>query len=298
MPLARALQGETIREIEILFEKLDGTQATHLISSVPIKIFDGTIVGAIAVAQDITERKQAEKEREQLLEVIQQERDKLSALINSMTDEVWFADFQENFTFINSCARNTFMLNEDEELNVRKFYSNVEVYYPDGSFRPIEESPILRALRGEILKGYEHIIRISVNGEWRHRQINSSPVRDSKGNIFGSVSVVRDITEIKKAEQILIESEASRKVTEAVMAERQLFLDMLEALPVMICLLTPDYHVTFANRSYSEHFGESGDKCCYEYRFGFTNRCELCESYKVLETGQPQYWESNAWTEE
>ena len=32
-------------------------------------------------------------------------------------------------------------------------------------------------------------------------------------------------------------------------------------------------------------------RLCYEYRFGFTNQCEFCESYKVLETGKPHYWE-------
>ena len=46
------------------------------------------------------------------------------------------------------------------------------------------------------------------NGELQYRQVNVSPVRDPKGNIIGSVSVVRDITEIKKAEKALQGSEA------------------------------------------------------------------------------------------
>ena len=101
-----------------------------------------------------------------------------------------------------------------------------------------------------------------------------------------------DLTDRKRAEEMLIEREALRKVAEAVKAERQRLLDMLETLPAMICLLTSDYHVAFANRSYREHFAVSGGLHCYEYRFGFTNRCEFCESYKVLETGQPHNWES------
>ena len=44
-------------------------------------------------------------------------------------------------------------------------------------------------------------------GELCHRQINSSPVRNPTGNIIGSISVVRDITEIKKIEKLLLESE-------------------------------------------------------------------------------------------
>jgi len=57
--------------------------------------------------------------------------------------------------------------------------------------------------------------------------------------------------------------------------------------------MTPDYHVAFVNRNYREHFGDSVGRYCYEYRFGFTNQCEFCGSYKVLATGKPHHWEYN-----
>ncbi|MEW6111375.1 MAG: HAMP domain-containing protein, partial [Thermodesulfobacteriota bacterium] len=41
-----------------------------------------------------------------------------------------------------------------------------------------------------------------------------------------------------------------KRAEEAVTAERQRLYDILETMPVMVCLLTPDYHVTFANRSF------------------------------------------------
>jgi PAS domain-containing protein len=91
---------------------------------------------------------------------------------------------------------------------VDKFISNIDINRPDGSLRPIEEDPALCALRGEIVTGYEYIVRIPANGELRHRQINSSSIRDPKGNIIGSISVVWDITEIKTVEKALRESEA------------------------------------------------------------------------------------------
>ena len=85
---------------------------------------------------------------------------------------------------------------------------------------------------------------------------------------------------------------AERKRTEeALKTEHQRLYDVLEALPAMICLLTPDYHVAFANRSFREKFGESGGRHCYEYCFGRTGPCDFCESYKVLETGKPHHWE-------
>jgi PAS domain S-box-containing protein len=86
---------------------------------------------------------------------------------------------------------------------------------------------------------------------------------------------------------------SDRKVAEAVEAERKRLFDILKTLPMMICLLTSDYHIAFVNRSFREKFGEAGVIYCYEYFLGRTKPCEFCESYKVLETGQPHFWEIN-----
>ncbi|MCX5758437.1 MAG: PAS domain-containing protein, partial [Candidatus Hydrogenedentes bacterium] len=67
--------------------------------------------------------------------------------------------------------------------------------------------------------------------------------------------------------------------------------EVLETLPAMICLLTPDYHVIFANRSFREKFGESHGRHCYDYCFGRTEPCDFCETYTVLKTGKPHHWE-------
>ena len=77
-------------------------------------------------------------------------------------------------------------------------------------------------------------------------------------------------------------------------AEAKRIFDVLETLPTMICLLTPDYHVKFANRAFRDRFGESEGQHCYEYCFGRTEPCDFCESYEVLETGQPHQWEVKA----
>ena len=80
---------------------------------------------------------------------------------------------------------------------------------------------------------------------------------------------------------------------ETINAERQRFNDVLEMLPVYVVLLTPDYHVPFANRFFRERFGESHGKRCFEYLFGRGEPCEICESYTVLRTKAPHHWE---WT--
>jgi len=100
--------------------------------------------------------------------------------------------------------------------------------------------------------------------------------------------------ELQKTVAQLEEEIADRQRAENALAiERQRFYDVLEMLPVYIVLLRPDYHVPFANRYFVENFGESRGRRCFEYLFGRTEPCEICETYKVLETNGPLRWE---WT--
>jgi PAS domain-containing protein len=64
-------------------------------------------------------------------------------------------------------------------------------------------------------------------------------------------------------------------------------------LPAYVVLLTPDYHVPFANRFFRERFGESHGQRCFEYLFGRSDPCETCETYTALKTMDSHHWE---WT--
>jgi len=174
----------------------------------------------------------------------------------------------------------------------------------NGEIEPIEysESPVLTKA-----------------GEQRMIAWHNAVLRDERGNIIHTLSSGEDITERKKMEEELRRShdELEKRVRErtaemaraneklrkeiaereradkAVKAERQRFHDVLEILPVYLVLLTPDYHVPFANRFFRERFGESHGRRCFEYLFGRSEPCEICETYTVLKTTAPHEWE---WT--
>jgi PAS domain S-box-containing protein len=88
-------------------------------------------------------------------------------------------------------------------------------------------------------------------------------------------------------EEVVVRLEAEG----ALKSERQRFYAVLEMLPAYLVLLAPDYQVPYANRYFTERFGESGGLRCFEYLFGRTEPCEICETYKVLKTNAPQRWE-------
>jgi PAS domain S-box-containing protein len=106
------------------------------------------------------------------------------------------------------------------------------------------------------------------------------PVKEPDGSVGGVVLSQMDVTERVRAQN-------------AVSAERQRFNDVLEHLPVYVALLTPDYHISFANRSFRERFGKSSGLRCFEHLFGRSEPCEFCETYKVLKTTTPHEWEWN-----
>jgi two-component system cell cycle sensor histidine kinase/response regulator CckA len=83
-----------------------------------------------------------------------------------------------------------------------------------------------------------------------------------------------------------------RKLAEnALRAERKRFRDVLDQLPAYLILLSPDYHVPFANRFFRQRFGDSHGRRCFEYLFERTEPCENCQTYKVLETKAPRRWQ-------
>ncbi len=246
----------------------------------------GQLVEILAIGNDLSRLKQAE-------EAARESRAKLEAALASMTDAVFISDAEGRFIDFNDAfaTYHRFPSKDECAKTFAEYPDILDVFLPDGTLAPLDMWAVPRALRGETATNAEYGLRRKDTGETWIGSYSFGPIRDKNGVIVGSVVVGRDITEQKRAEEALRRSEEERRVAEALHTERQRLFDMLETLPTMICLLTPDYNVAFANRSFREKFGESGGRCCYEYSYGRTQPCEFCESRKVLNTGQPQHWE-------
>ena len=92
--------------------------------------------------------------------------------------------------------------------------------------------------------------------------------------------------------QTFLSDIVGRKLAEKRFAtERQRFESVLDSLPAMICLLTPDHDVAFANQAFRSQFGESAGRKCHQYLFGSDTPCGFCQAFKVLETNAPHDWE-------
>lgn len=187
------------------YEERSG-QTDLLISLFPISR-DSIVTSGV----DISSRIRVEAEVKRLLEVNRAEREWLAAVLNALTEEVYFADPQKRYTYANPAALSAFGHDTVAGVDIEKIVSQLEVFRPDGTPRPISEAPPVRALAGEIVRDEEQIVRMPRTGELRHRQVSSAPVRDSGGRIIGSVSVARDVTETRLLEKERQEADRRRK---------------------------------------------------------------------------------------
>lgn len=85
IPLFRALQGEHIRDVEMMVVPKTGPARTFVANGEPLIGKDGQNQGAVATMHDITERKRAEDELRRANEVLQQRAAQLRALASELT---------------------------------------------------------------------------------------------------------------------------------------------------------------------------------------------------------------------
>lgn len=182
---------------------------------------------------EIEQRKQAEA-------AAQREKDRFAALVNSISDEIWFTDIHKLFKLANPSVLKEFGFTSLTNMDVRQFLSTLEIYNSDGSPRPVDESPALLALRGEIIKDREEFVRTPATQKLRCRLASASPVRDTEDRIIGSVMVIRDVTDSKQAEADLL---IQRELLESVVNNMPAGAIIVRGFDLRILLFNPAFRV-------------------------------------------------------
>ncbi|MGE9010503.1 PAS domain S-box protein [Leptospira interrogans] len=130
----------------------------------------------------------------------------LENTVESIRDCVVVADENAVVVVANGAARQLLGVDRgfDSLAGVRKF----ACFLVDGTTPlPIPDSPLARALRGEHVDDFELMVQPEGSGAKAYIVANARPLRDDRGRLCGAVTVLRDVTEQKRALQALVDSE-------------------------------------------------------------------------------------------
>lgn len=168
---------------------------------------------ALGVAMDITERRQAEEERERLLveteqlaSLLEQERSQLEAIIQQMPAGIIIAKAPSGKIILGN--------QQVEQIWRQPFISSTDIaqykewkgFHSDGQpYEPLDW-PLARSITtGEVVT-QEEISILRGDGTLGVTLANSTPIRDRQGKIIAGVAMFNDITEGKQAQEELQKS--------------------------------------------------------------------------------------------
>jgi PAS domain S-box-containing protein len=173
----------------------DGTEVPIDDSAAPIKDADGRLLGVVLVFRDVSDRYKAA--RQAVL---------LSSIVASSDDAIVSKDLTGTITSWNRAAERMFGYTAEEMIG-----SSVLRIIP--ADRHSEEAAIVSKLRrGERVDHYE-TIRRKKDGRLFDVSITVSPLTDDDGNVIGASKIARDISEQKRTQRALHESEERWRVT-------------------------------------------------------------------------------------
>jgi PAS domain S-box-containing protein len=192
-PTARALRGETVTNMELVFQHPSGEERLLLCSSAPIYDSRGAVRAAVVAIRDVTDVGAMRRQNIELADSLQRKVAELEAVITQMGEGIIITDHKGRIVLVNDCAA---ALHGVAQLDIAPDeYSNTyHLFRLDGTPYPSLELPLSRAvLYGETV----------TNAEWRIRrpdgseiiaQGSATPIVDATGERLGAVLVLRDIT--------------------------------------------------------------------------------------------------------
>ncbi len=203
----------------------------------------GSVLGVFAAARDITARKQAEAERQQLLLVqeetnrqlelanitLRESEGKLAVTLNSIGDAVIATDAQARVTLMNPLAEH--LTGWTQAQAVGRAIGEV-FHIINQSTRQVAAVPVLQTLAHGTVQGLaNHTVVISRDGRECAIADSCAPIRNRDGQVVGAVLVFRDVTEEYAVQQALhdknVELENARDVAEKANLAKSDFLSSM-----------------------------------------------------------------------
>ncbi len=193
-------------------------------------------LGSTIILQDVTDREKAERERQRAEEALRISEQRYREVVQTMNEALAVIDENHAITYVNRSFCDMFGYTQDEVLGRRL----IDLVHED--YREQLQGRMIDQTSGKVER-YENAW-VTKNGRRIHTLTSPKPLFDAGGRYKGCLGVFTDITERKRAEEALRESEA------------QLAL-VTDTVPVLITYLDAGQRFRFNNRAYEDWFGLS-----------------------------------------
>src|SRR6266436_1847829 len=179
---------------EITLIRKDGTSIVCLNTAAAVRDNGGRVVRYQGALMDITERREMERR-------LHQQQEFARRLVDNFPDLILVLDAASHYTFVSPRCKDVLGY-EVEETQKMEF----------GSCTHPEDLPAVLSLYKDIIAGKQIFASLEIRvrhkqGEWRRIRFNFSPLSDERGNIEGVVLSGRDVTDLKRLEEQLIQAE-------------------------------------------------------------------------------------------
>nr|AAT41884.1 putative two component hybrid sensor regulator [Fremyella diplosiphon Fd33] len=165
--------------------------------------------GLAVYFRDITERKQAETERERLLNELEIERSRLEAVLRQMPAGVIIADAAGKLALSNDQAKQILGYTYEPSLEIEQYESITPFIGFNGNGRRYgaNDYPLMRSLlMGEVIANEEISLHYS-DGSQILINVNSAPILNQQNQIVAAVVIFQDVTQRKQIEENLWQTE-------------------------------------------------------------------------------------------
>ena len=235
-----ALPGDTL-ETEYRIRHRDGHYLTVADHAALERDEAGHVIRLIGQTRDITERKRLENELAARASL-------LTAVFDAVPDRLTIFDASGEIVQLNTAAARL----AEQELDRTTWETLGDVLQlrtPDGDPFPVQELPIVRALRGESVSGVEAQFR-DATGRNQSSLTSAGPFYDRTGQLRGVVVVSHDVTALRTAERAAVERAAQLDATFDSLTDGSFLFDrsgqlirMNEAARAILALdAAPDYY--------------------------------------------------------
>lgn len=225
-----------INKIEPGYDE-DGNERIISTSKIPLRNHEGTIIGIVGIGKDVTTEKQNEKrlieqasslqeintmleERQEEIKVqsehLEDERNQLRTLIDSLPDVIYVKDTESRFIIANKPLAEVMKAGSPEQLvglTDFDFYDKAlaEQFYNDEQEVIRTGKPVLN----KVEPGFDKL------GNQRYISTTKVPVINSAGKVIALVGIGRDVTDLKLNEQKLHEQSDYLQEVNTLLEERQ-----------------------------------------------------------------------------